>query len=154
MNKLKFSENNEFDYDGLYSFLEKIKNDYPIPLTEKQDLGLFLNKIKEYGKVFCVYDNSEVVGAIFFYANNFDDSVAFLTLLGVIDKYRKHGIATKLLLKMFDCCFELNFNKIQLYTHQTNKAAIKFYTKHGFYKIPCDRIGDLKMECLLKEVRK
>ena len=69
----------------------------------------------------------------------------------MVKEYRHQRVASMLLDKMINKC-KNKFNKIQLYTHSTNDAGIGFYKKHGFYSIPCDRNGDLKMELVSKSL--
>lgn len=150
MVKIELINNNNFPNDKLKIFLTSMDKEYPVALSSKTDFDTFLNKVKEKGNIYCAYEKDRIIGALFFYANNFKEKIAFLTLLGVTREYRNQHIATKLLKKMINKCKE-NFEKIQLYTHSSNEIAINFYKKNGFYSISSDRKGDLKLELQLKE---
>lgn len=150
MIKIELINNNSFPFAKLKDFLCVMDCEYPISLSSKVSFDVFLDKIKEKGSVLCAIDNDRIVGALFFYANNFTEKIAFITLFGVVKEYRRKGIASMLFDKMVYKC-KRDFEKIQLYTHSTNVAAISFYKNKGFYSIPCDRDGDLKLELLLNK---
>ena len=150
MIKIKLIDYKDFPFTKLKDFLCVMDSEYPVSLSSKVSFDDFLNRIKEKGNVFCAIDNDRIVGSLFYYANNFDEKIAFITLFGVIKEYRHKHIASMLFDKMVYKCRE-KFEKIQLYTHSTNDAAISFYKKKGFYSIHCDRDGDLKLEFLLNK---
>eukprot|EP00026_Physarum_polycephalum_P014523 Phypoly_transcript_15047.p1 GENE.Phypoly_transcript_15047~~Phypoly_transcript_15047.p1 ORF type:complete len:230 (+),score=21.68 Phypoly_transcript_15047:3-692(+) len=63
-----------------------------------------------------------------------EQELMYITTLGVIDLYRKQGIATLLLKTMLDFC-EIerpSVSAIYLHVLTTNSHAIKFYEKHKF----------------------
>ena len=144
---------NKNNRDTYKEFIIDINYDLPIPVTDKIDIDIFLDKIEKYGNTCCYYNNNELVGCIFFYANDKEHFIAFITLFAVKKKYTNKGIGTILLKKMIDYCQNINMKKIQLYTHKTNKKAIQFYKKNGFNKIECDRIDDLKLELDIENMR-
>lgn len=142
----KILDINNFDKEGLKEFILSVNDDFPIPITNKINVDEFLDKIKNNGVVCCCYDGKKVVSGTFFYANNFVEKIVGFTLLATLRNYRKYGIGSTLMDMMIDYCSELNFERIQLYTHETNKNAINFYLKKGFYFIDCDRKNDVKLE--------
>ena len=145
----KLIDKNNFNFNKLKLFLRAMDYEYPIPLSKKVDFDVFLKRIYDYGNVICMYDGDKVAGALFFYANNVDEKIAFITLLGVLREYRRQGVAKKLLDIMIQFC-QNDFDMIQLYTHHTNKDAISFYKKNHFYEIKSDRQGDLKLQLNLR----
>ena len=145
----KLLNSNNFDMVGLKKFILKVNNDFPIPITDKVDIDEFLEKIKKNGVVCCVYDTNEIVSGIFFYANNFEEKIAGLTLFATIEKYRNFGLGSNLIEMVIEYCTKLGFKKIQLYTHKTNTNARNYYLKKGFYYIDCDREHDVKLEKII-----
>ena len=55
--------------------------------------------------------------------------------VAVIENYRKNGVATRLLEKMFETAKILNIQNIFLEVRCSNISAISFYEKLGFKKI-------------------
>ena len=137
--------------DKLEKFLLNINNDYPVPLTNKISFHDFILKISNNGLIIGAFLDDAIVGGIFFYANNFSDKIAFLTLIGVQKEYRCMGIANNLLIEMKNYCQKKSFSRIQLYTHKENKIARRFYEQRNFYEIESDRTDSLKLELKLEE---
>lgn len=139
----------KFSYKSLKDFLIIINNDFPIPISNKIDLDVFLKKIFNNGLIYVALDRKKIIGACFFYCNNTTDGIAFLTLMGVLKEYRKNSIANNLLNLMIAYCKHNRFKKIRLYTRNTNIEAINLYKKNGFYEIESDRLNDLMLELKL-----
>lgn len=142
----KIMELTNFEKEKLKEFILNINYDFPIPITEKINIDEFLDKIKKNGKVYCAYDENEIVGCNYFYANNQKEKIAFITLLAIKKEYRGSGIGSILLDKTIEYCKKQKLKKIQLYTHKNNYTARKFYSKKRFYEIECDREKDVKLE--------
>ncbi|MCI6265418.1 MAG: GNAT family N-acetyltransferase [Erysipelotrichaceae bacterium] len=140
-----------FDELKLKNFILDVNLDFPIPITDKISVDEFLTKIKKVGNVYCAYYQKEIVGCAFFYANDKAKNIAFLTLIAVSKKYRNCGIGGTLLDYMINYCEKLNFDTLQLYTHELNVGARRFYSKRGFYEIVCDRENNAKLELKLGE---
>ena len=151
MIKIQLIDKKNFPYNRLYDFLTLINDDFPVHLDKKTSFNSFLKKIEQFGEVICAFDEDKIVGCIFFYANNVEEKIAFITLFGVLKEYRRLHIATMLLKEMIQYCCN-NYKKIHLYTHSTNYNAIHFYKKNNFHSIQCDRANDLKLELDLEEV--
>ena len=58
--------------------------------------------------------------------------------LGVLERYRNQGIASKLLSYLIDECINLKYKNITLEVNCNNLEAIKLYKKYNF-KIICTR---------------
>lgn len=147
--KYQLMSKNKFDKGGLKKFIMEVNFDLPIPITDKIDIDVFLDKIRNFGEAYCVYDQEKIIGCAFFYANDKINKQAFLTLFAVKREYRNCGIGSILLEHMIDYCDGLGFEYLQLYTHKTNKKARSFYSRKYFYEIDCDRENDVKLELKL-----
>lgn len=145
----KIMESTNFEKEKLKDFILDVNYDFPIPITTKININEFLDKIKELGKVYCVYEGNKIVGCNYFYANNTKEKIAFITLLAIKKEYRNYGIGSILIDKTIEYCKKIDFKKIQLYTHENNILARKFYSKKNFYEIECDRKYDVKLEIKL-----
>lgn len=142
----KLIEIDSLFYNKLYNFLKKIDKSFPIPISDKTDFDVFLKKIKSKGLVYCAFDKELVIGACFFYCNDDNTKTAFLTLLGVLDKYKKNGVGSNLVDLMIRYCKSKKYSRIRLYTRENNFGAIRLYLKNGFYTVKSDRKNDLMLE--------
>lgn len=97
-------------------------------------LSNFNTSVKEIGvytKYYGYVDNDSIVGFLSF---DFIYDRAEINYIFVEEKYRKKGIATKLLNHMLDICNN-ECKNITLEVKESNKSAIKFYLKNGFIEV-------------------
>jgi ribosomal protein S18 acetylase RimI-like enzyme len=115
-----------------------IKNDkffYP-RLSSRVNIGQYSKKLYANAYfILCNTNDKSVVGLIAFYANDFETSVAYLSIIFVNQEYQGHGIAKNMIKMMFDKLKELNFIEILLEVHQENASAINMYENIGFTPI-------------------
>ena len=99
-----------------------------------EKLSNFNTSVKEIGvytKYYGYVDNDSIVGFLSF---DFIYDRAEINYIFVEEKYRKKGIATKLLNHMLDICNN-ECKNITLEVKESNKSAIKFYLKNGFIEV-------------------
>ena len=97
-------------------------------------LSNFNTSVKEIGvytKYYGYVDNDFIVGFLSF---DFIYDRAEINYIFVEEKYRKKGIATKLLNHMLDICNN-ECDNITLEVKESNKSAINFYLKNGFIEV-------------------
>lgn len=107
-----------------------IENSLEHKILSNDILSSTLTKDSYY--YFVVTDNDNIVG--YFSAELLVDHFDILAI-AVLPKYRKQGIASKLLNVFLDICILKNINEIFLEVRCNNCIAINFYEKHGFKKI-------------------
>ena len=112
------------------------------PLDEQiNNLRALVDKICIYGNTIAAFDGIKAIGAISFYANDYDSKIAYITEFLVIEKYRRQKVGTALLYKCFDFAKKEGMTKIRLQVADNNESAKKFYMKNGFVeerKATCD----------------
>lgn len=75
----------------------------------------------------------ETAGYIIYSANRFE---AELLRIGVIEKFRRTGLAASLLKRMFSNLSKMEISEVFLEVNENN-PAVKFYNKNGFTEIGC-----------------
>ena len=120
------------DFNLLLDFLKKVDSSFPIPLSQKQDISMFLNKACKYGEIYAFFENGIIVAAVFFYANDIISKTSYISVLAVLSEYYGNGFATALVKKAILVSKQQEMKKIRLYTHKTNISAISLYQKIGF----------------------
>ncbi len=120
------------DLTAINTLLCAIDKTFPIPLSEKTDLGELAEKFIEKGYVYLATEDKIPVGMLGFYANNMETRQAYLSVLGVLEGHQGKGIAKRILLDSFAICKEKGMTSCVLYTHKTNTIAIKMYEKLSF----------------------
>ncbi len=99
-----------------------------------EKLSNFNTSVKEIGvytKYYSYIENDLIVGFLSF---DLIYDRAEINYIFVEEKYRKKGIATKLLNHMLDICNN-ECNNITLEVKESNKSAINFYLKNGFIEV-------------------
>ena len=99
-----------------------------------EKLSNFNTSVKEIGvytKYYSYIENDLIVGFLSF---DLIYDRAEINYIFVEEKYRKKGIATKLLNHMLDICNN-GCNNITLEVKESNKSAINFYLKNGFIEV-------------------
>ncbi len=123
---------NNYDLYAVKNLLCAIDKTFPIPLSEKTNLGELAEKFIDKGYVYLAMESENPVGMLGFYANNMETRQAYISVLGVLEKYQGQGIAKRICLDSLDICKEKGMTSCILYTHKTNFGAIAMYEKLGF----------------------
>lgn len=125
-------EYNDRNFKKLEEFFYDIDKDFPISLSSKQNLNQFISKVILKADIFVCIENNEIVGLVCGYITNSINTNAYLSVLGVKKQYRKRGYAHILIEEFINKCKLLDKKNIYLYTHKSNKIAIKLYKNFHF----------------------
>ncbi len=139
------------DIKKLTDLFYLIDKEFPIPLSEKTNIEVLIQKLLKFGNILVVMDDDKFVGVIEFYSNDEIYKMAYISVIGVIKDYQNKGIAKKLLHLAFDISKNEGMHKVVLYTHKTNQPAISMYKNLGFIETQdFNRPDDIKF---LKDIR-
>ena len=123
--KIDYSPMNESHINGVY---ELSKECFTVPWTLDSIKNELNNSLAKY-IIAQDLDTKEVIGfvGVWIVAGEGD-----ITNIAVSAKYRKHGIASNLLLNLFEVCKTFNCNDITLEVRASNTPAQNLYKKFGF----------------------
>lgn len=86
--------------------------------------------------VYVALDKNRVVGYlagnINMQINQQANSIAKIDNIFVLEKYRKYGIGSKLIIQFKEFCLQNKVEEIKVTTYAQNQIAIQFYRKNGF----------------------
>lgn len=125
-------ENNFANKKCLCDFLVQINNDFPVELSEKVNFNEYADKIFDLGIILEVSMNENILGILTFYANDLIGREGCYSILGVLKKYRRLGIASKLCQSSFEIMKNNGMKTAYTSTHKDNQKAITFYQNLGF----------------------
>ena len=92
----------------------------------------YIAELNKDNSLYCVaLYNGEVAG---FIGVQYVLDTADITNIAVDDSYKRQGIATMLLNKMFELCKNHSVSIVELEVRETNQAAHSLYQKMGFEK--------------------
>ena len=119
--------------DVLLDFLKELDGDFHPPLSEKTDLESFADKMLDNAVFFYeLSDSGSIKGLIAMYANDYEKQYAYIPLLAVSPRYRKLGIANRLLSATLQYIASLKGKINTIGIHANNPVAISLYQKIGF----------------------
>lgn len=124
--------------NDIYEFLKTIDKDFPIPISNKTNLGLFSEKLYQKATLCIHKEEGRIVGMVAGYTEDLINNMAYICIVGVLNKYRGKGIASKLVNDFVEICKNKGIKAVHLYTHKSNLSALAMYRKIGFSKFLID----------------
>lgn len=109
---------------------------------KKDILGWTKKGLGEYSHFNLVYvKGDKVIGAISAILS--DKKTAMINDIAVQKSYRGNSIGSKLMKRLINILRKDNVNKITLWVHWSNAAAIPFYYRFGFRIKKCSKTKDI-----------
>ncbi len=103
-----------------------------IRIYEKENCAEIIDKIDKYAVFFVSYEKGEVAGYAAMYNNDIDTRIAYITMIGVRDRYQRRHIGSELMFYCVKAARKKQMKAIRLEVLNTNKKAIDFYENLGF----------------------
>ena len=94
--------NKKIDESMLYDFLVKGDGDFPEPLSNRVDLRDYAKKLYNNAVIIAELRDNQIVGIFAGYINDEIKKEAYVTFVNVLNKYRRNGIAKKILLEFIE----------------------------------------------------
>lgn len=145
----------EITCEQLKVFLNAVDKDFPIPLSQKQDLTALADKFYQYGTLFAEVDGGKIVSLVAGYTDNVINDRAYLSVVATLEEGRGRGLAPRLVNRFIDFARSKGLNAVHLYTDKSNIVAIEMYKKLGF-EVVCDdnepRPDDVHFIYYLKDI--
>jgi ribosomal protein S18 acetylase RimI-like enzyme len=119
--------------------LVKLLNEVAFPVSYNDNVYEEILLYPDYGRL--AYYNDVMVGAICCRVekagtNGHANKRLYIMTLGVLEKYRRHGVATQLMEYVLNKLeSETDIEAVYLNVQTSNAAAIKFYEKFGFKNV-------------------
>lgn len=139
--------------DQLIIFLKKVNNEFPVPLSEKQDLESYAKKLLEKATLcYEINEQNQIIALVAGYTDCLSNNMAYISMVSTLPEYQGKGIATELVKKFINICIDKNISGIHLYAVAENTPAVKLYKKLGFKTMNIDnekRPDDLHLLKLL-----
>ena len=134
------------DIEKLKKFLWKIDDRLPTPLSCRVEIDAYATKIISFGMVLCIEQENEIISAILFYANDFNQRKGYLSLLGTLENHEGKGYGRKLMTKVEHVAKEKGMKALYLHTEKNNEKALTLYKRIGYKIIDIDTKVYMKKE--------
>lgn len=125
---------------ALIIFLRKVDNTFPVPLSSKQDLDEFAQKLLQRGTLCAEFENDEIVSLVAGYTENVVENMGYISVVATLGTARGKGYASKLIKRFLEISKQKSLAAVHLYTNEENLPAVKMYNEIGFQKWvkPCE----------------
>ena len=130
--EIKIVDKSAIKVTDIKKILEKLDDYYIPPISSQVELSEYAEKIRLNAEILVIKYNKNTVGISAVYCNDYDDYTAFITTIGMMDKYQGQGLGKKLLEKSIDLAKSKGMRKIKLEVHENNNTAISFYKRNNF----------------------
>lgn len=114
------------------SAITKCGDVYPFPLIHEDKFGFIFDKIDKNAIFLAAYDNDNIVGYAAMYANDFENKIAYLSLIAVKTDHQGKNIGSRLLSECEKKAQNNGMNELRLEVYNSNINAINFYKNRGY----------------------
>lgn len=118
----------------VFSHLKKCNAFFIPPLDKSVNISDYSSKIFNKAVLFECWDDNVLVGLVAAYFNDFENKLAYITNVSVLEEYFGNGIASNLIKSCINYGIEKKFCKIILEVGKENFSAISLYNKYNFKK--------------------
>lgn len=101
-------------------------------LKNRVSIDKYAKKLADNAEVYIMIENGKDIGILVFYANDFVNSNAYLTIIGISKDFQNKHYGHKLLSFCELECYKKKMKVIRLEVRKERKYAIRFYLNNGF----------------------
>ena len=120
--------------EQLREFLYAVDQSFPVPLSAKQNLDAFAEKLILYATLCCEVENDRIVSMVAGYTDNVVKNMGYISVVATRTGYHRKGYASKLVQQFISISEHKDLSAVHLYAVSSNDAAIRMYEKLGFEK--------------------
>ena len=142
----------EYSRTRLITLITELDTSYIPPISSITDIGTYCDKLITYAELFIAKQKEDDFGFIAVYANNQEKHRAFISSIGIKQDFRRHGIGALLINRAVEVARKQGMREIRLEVNRHNDAALSFYHKYGFSKIPCS-VQDKGQDSMILEMK-
>lgn len=142
----------EYSKKRLLTLMTELDPIYIPPISSITDLGTYCDKLITYAEMFIIKQKEDDCGFIAVYANDQEQHCAFISSIGIKQKFRGRGIGTLLIDKAVEVARKRGMRLIRLQVNRHNDAALKLYHRYGFSKTACSFQNEEKDSVILEKM--
>ena len=133
---------------AIEAFLRKVDQDFPVPLSQKQDLGDLAQKFARAATLCVAASDTGITAMVAGYTENLANGMAYASVAAALPEERGKGLVSSLMREFMDICVSKGIPALHLYTASSNLPALAMYRKLGFEIWDCPgepRPGDVHL---------
>lgn len=112
--------------------IEKCDGVFIDGILKKKNYRDIFDKIDRNAYLIVSYDINNPIGYAALYANDYENRIAYISMIGVISKMQGRHIGSQLLDKCIELAKREGMYFIKLEVYKKNEKAIEFYKRKGF----------------------
>ena len=116
----------------LERFLREVDRTFPVPISEKQDLAAYAQKLSERATLCAELDGKRIVALVAGYTENVTDNMAYISLVATVADAQGRGVGKRLTREFVSVAADKGLDAVHLYAVPTNTPAVSMYKKLGF----------------------
>ena len=117
--------------DAIYRAIQSFSTEFS-SLETRVDLNQYSQKLAEHSYTVLLKGENRALGVAAMYVNDFENKVAFITLIGIRSQFQKSGYGSILLQHCIEKAVDTGMKKIRLEVDNDNQKARDFYDRNGF----------------------
>ena len=124
--------NNSEHLESLIKYFKLLNNSFEPRLDTYIDIEKYAQKLLENAHVVILKDDDEFIGLYALYVNNFDEKIAYLSSIGVLEQFKGKQYSTRLIEDAISRAKITGMHQIKLEVMTKYDRAINFYKKFNF----------------------
>ena len=126
-----------FQLRPIEDFLRRVDSDFPVPLSQKQDLSVLAQKLSAHATICTVKDGNEILAMVAGYTENLINNMAYISVAATVPEARGNGLASGLIETFLRICVDKKISAVHLYAVSSNLPAMNMYRRLGFVLWDC-----------------
>ena len=121
------------DRSALLEFLESVDGSFPVPLSDKVDVGAYADKLLGGATLVWAAAEGGLAGLVAGYTERVPETgLGYVSLVAVGERFRRKGIARRLVRAFLDVAAARGLTGVHLYADPSNRGARALYESLGF----------------------
>ena len=116
----------------LETFLKEVDASFPVPLSQKQELGAFAKKLFEKGTLCAILEEGRILSLAAGYTRDVVNEMGYISVVATLREAYGRGLASQLVTAFLDQARACGLKAVHLYTAASNAGALRMYQKIGF----------------------
>lgn len=140
--------------EAIEAFLRAVDQDFPVPLSQKQELHQYAKKLQERATVCAVCAEGTILSMVAGYIDHVERNMGYISIAATEKGSRGKGYGSMLVRQFLEAAGARGLDSVHLYAVASNVPAVRMYRALGFRDYhPADepRPDDLHLIYHIKE---
>ena len=113
-------------------FLFAVDASFPVPLSEKHNLGEFAEKLCDKATMCSAIEDGNIVALLAGYTDNVENNLGYISIVATLPQAQGKGYGTSLIREFLGIARRKGLHAVHLYAVRENIPAMRIYKKLGF----------------------